>query len=89
MPRTWWVNQGDTYDHEREGGYIWAPQRGAGGRVIAHHVAAAEVGPGDLVVHYARGLVRAVGIATGRAQEAPKPAELGGQWTRDGSSSFR
>jgi hypothetical protein len=25
--RFWWVNQGKTFKEEREGGYIWAPQR--------------------------------------------------------------
>jgi hypothetical protein len=23
----WWVNQGDTYRAERNGGYVWAPQQ--------------------------------------------------------------
>src|SRR4051794_37158518 len=36
-PRTWWVNQGKTFDAERQGGYIWAPQHGEGGRIVVHH----------------------------------------------------
>lgn len=83
-PRTWWVNQGTTYTHERQGGYIWAPLRAGDGRVVHHHVAVAEVSTGDVIFHYARGLLRAVGVATGDANEAPKPAELGGEWERDG-----
>ena len=28
--RYWWVNQGQTYREEREGGYLWSPKRKRG-----------------------------------------------------------
>jgi hypothetical protein len=60
--RAWWVNQGTTFDAEHAGGYVWAPQRGEGGRTVAHHQNVAQLRPGDLVLHYAKGLVRALSV---------------------------
>ena len=59
----WWVNQGKTYEAERDGGYIWAPQHARNGATYGHHAAVKTVRPGDLIVHYARGAVQAIGRA--------------------------
>jgi hypothetical protein len=83
--RVWWVNQGATFDAEHEGGYVWAPQRGEGGRLIGHHQAVAQLREGDRIFHYARGLVRAIGKVTEATHEEPRPAELPeGEWGREG-----
>jgi MoxR-like ATPase len=64
---------------------VWAPQRGQGGRIVGHHQIVAQLKPGDLVLHYAKGFVRAVGLVTEAARTAPRPAELPeGQWGREG-----
>jgi MoxR-like ATPase len=83
--RMWWVNQGTTFDAEHAGGYVWAPQVGEGGRLVAHHRNVALLRPGDLIFHYARGLVRAVGRVEGAAREEQRPAELPeDQWAQNG-----
>jgi hypothetical protein len=81
----WWVNQGGTFEQERAGNYVWAPEQGEGGRLIAHHQDVAKLQPGDIVFHYAKGLVRAVGVVDVAATMAARPAELPeGPWADSG-----
>jgi MoxR-like ATPase len=83
--RAWWVNQGRTFDPERSGGYVWAPQRGEAGRIIAHHKSVAELQAGDIVLHYAKGLVRAVSVVREAGHEEARPPELPEEeWSREG-----
>jgi len=73
----WWVNQGKTYAAERDGGYIWAPQRtktGASPYYFWENVS--RVSAGDIIFHYEGGAVRAVSIATERGYESDRPPEL-------------
>ncbi len=72
----WWVNQGASYKEERDGGYIWAPQRTKDGRQLAHHHAVAKVREGDRIFHYSKGALRALGVATSDGYEAQRPSEL-------------
>jgi MoxR-like ATPase len=82
---TWWVNQGATFDKEHAGGYVWAPQTSEGGRALTHHVNVSRLRRGDLIVHYARGMVRAIGLVSEAAREEPRPAELPtDMWAREG-----
>lgn len=81
----WWVNQGQTYVQEREGGFIWAPTKSKSGRVFGHHSAVNNVRPGDVVLHYASGAVRAIGKVRTRASIAPKPEALPTElWLNEG-----
>ena len=75
LPR-WWVNQGATYRHERDGSYIWAPQTTKAGHAVAHHTAVKSVQAGDTIIHYADGHIRAIGTATADGVEAERPGEL-------------
>lgn len=82
----WWVNQGATYNQERQGGYLWAPKRSKNGQVLAHHADLARLRAGDAVFNYAKGALRAVSVVTDPAVEAPRPAELPeGSWQAEGS----
>ncbi len=74
--KVWWVNQGASYKEERDGGYIWAPQRTKDGRQLAHHQAVAQVREGDWIFHYSKSALRAVGVATSDGYEAQRPSEL-------------
>jgi hypothetical protein len=74
--RYWWVNQGQTYKQERQGGYIWAPQKGKNGQPFYHHVNVSKVRKNDVIWHYVDGQIVAVSMALENAQESPKPAEL-------------
>lgn len=85
MPRSWWVNQSQSYRQEREAGILWAPDRSADGRRLFHWDTMAEVAPGDLILHYAKQGVRALGDATAAAIDAPRPADLPvGMWALEG-----
>ena len=75
--RYWWVNQKQTYRHEVPGGYLWSPKRKSNGNRNAFYDFMREVSPGDVVVSYADGLIKAIGIAGSHAYEAPKPLEFG------------
>jgi hypothetical protein len=75
--RYWWVNQNQTWRHEQRGGYLWSPKRKANGQRNAFYEFLREVAPGDLVFAFADTWIRAVGIASSYAYEAPKPAEFG------------
>ena len=72
----WWVNQGDSYKQERQGGYVWAPQRMRDGRTAGHHANVRRVSRGDIVIHYAKGAIRALGVAEEDGREGGRPAEL-------------
>lgn len=82
--RVWWVCQGNTYAKERDEGLMWAPKRGKNGVTRAFWSSLEDANPGDRVLHYAGGSVRAVGTVAARAQDAAKPAGLGGEWSDDG-----
>jgi putative restriction endonuclease len=73
----WWVNQGSTYSHEVPGGYMWSPQRNNNGSFSQYYENMRLVEPGDLVLSYMDGLIRAIGVAVSSAYEAPKPEEFG------------
>ncbi|MBN1834384.1 MAG: EVE domain-containing protein [Spirochaetales bacterium] len=71
----WWVNQGTTFDRERAGGYVWAPQRTKKGAVLAHWLSVSKLQVDDVIVHYANGAVRSIGRVARKPKEAAKPAE--------------
>jgi len=83
--RVWWVNQGDSFDRARAGGYLWAPKRTRSGQRKRDWESLTDARPGDLVLSYANGTVRAVSTVGGVAQDAPRP-EPGrdAQWSNDG-----
>ena len=87
-PIVWWVNQGQTYAKERDGSYIWAPQKTKSGTPASHHTAVDDVRRGDRIVHYAKGHIRAAGIAVSDGREQRRPDELSGDaWEVDGYSA--
>ena len=75
--RYWWVNQKQTYRHEVPGGYLWSPTRKSNGTANAFYDFMREVAPGDFVFSFASAMVRAIGIVSSHAYEAPKPLEFG------------
>ncbi len=69
----WWVNQGQSYESERDGGYIWAPLHTKSGATLGHWERVSGVLPGDVLVHYSNGAIRAIGIAEGSAEQRDNP----------------
>ena len=83
----WWVNQNQTYMHEIHGGYLWSPKRNKSGAKNVFYDNMRRVRPGDVVFSFADTLIRAIGIASGVAESAPKPAEfgaIGSYWGKEG-----
>ena len=82
-PNVWWVNQGGTYDAERGDGYVWAPQKTRSGSVLSHHLNVSKLRDGDVVVHYAKGSIRALGRVISKAKKANRPSSLPSEaWQR-------
>lgn len=75
--RYWWVNQNQTFQHEVAGGYLWSPKCKSNGSRNPFYEFMREVAPGDLVFSFCDTRIRAVGIASSHAYEAPKPEEFG------------
>ena len=75
----WWVNQGRTYQAERQGGYLWAPKRNKSGRELHHWSTMTRVRPGDVIFSYVRKQIVAVSIAKTGATDSHRPEELGRQ----------
>ncbi len=80
--RYWWVNQGQTYREEREGGYLWSPKRkrGRDGQATVRnpfYEYMRDVAPGDMVFSYRDGHVVSCGMITSYGYDSPKPSEFG------------
>lgn len=65
--RYWWVNQGP------ELRYIWAPKQHDSGRRLRHWTNVRSVSQGDVLLHYAKGAIRALGQADEDGREAQRP----------------
>lgn len=72
MSNFWWVNQGKSYQWERDLGILWAPNE-SGGKRLHHWDRMDYVQPGDVVIHYVRGQVRAVSSVLMSARPAANP----------------
>jgi hypothetical protein len=84
-PSYWWVNQSKTYGAERDDGIMWAPKKSANGQTLSHWESLLDVAPGDRIVHYARGHIRAIGVAATSAIDSRRPPSIpGGLWDDDG-----
>ncbi len=66
----WWVNQGKAFEQEFAAGMVFA---GSGGRQVMHHRNVARMRPGDVVLHYYRGAVVAIGEAAADPVQATRP----------------
>ncbi len=85
VTHVWWVNQGMSYTAERDGGFVWAPQRTQAGYTVGHHANVSRLRPGHVIIHYANTAIRAIGRVTGWPEERAKPASLtDGPWTSEG-----
>jgi len=73
----WWVNQNQTFKHERAGGYLWSPQRKADGNRNPFYEFMREVAPGDLIFSFEGTYIRALSIVSSYCYECPKPEEFG------------
>lgn len=83
--RAWWVNQGSSYARSQAGGYLWAPKLTKDGQQRADWDSLSLARAGDIVLNYAKGVVRAVSTVESEAVDAPRPApEDEASWNMDG-----
>jgi putative restriction endonuclease len=82
----WWVNQNQTWQYEISGGFLWSPKYKRDGSRNQFHDNMQLVRANDEIFSYFSGFVQYVGVATGPAISAKKPANFGqpDQWDPDG-----
>lgn len=71
--RVFKVHQGQTFQDEFMGGYLWAPADG-----LHHHERMNDLRPGDIVFHYAGGALVAVSEVLSACFMCPQPVALAG-----------
>ena len=73
----WWVNHKQTYGAEVGGGYIWSPMTNRNGSKNQTYINLTLTQPGDVVISYAGGLIKAIGLIAAPCSEKSKPSEFG------------
>lgn len=73
---TFFVFQGNTFDKEYRGGYIWAPVTNKNGNRFHHWDRLLDVQEGDIILHGCNGYIRAVSVAKAVCYECVQPPEL-------------
>lgn len=76
-PAFWWVNQNQTFEHERQGGYMWSPKVKSNGGKTQFYDNMIKVSPGDIVFSFAQQKIPCLGVITSKGYEALKPQEFG------------
>jgi hypothetical protein len=82
----WWVNQNQTYKHEVTGGFLWSPKTRSDLVRNQFYENMRYVQPGDVIFSFCDTHIRAIGLATEGASEAPKPefGTVGEAWSNEG-----
>ena len=71
-----YVFQGETYELERRGGYVWSPKLAKGGRRNAGYTMMTNVRRGDFILHNSNGRVMSISIAQTDCHDGRQPLEL-------------
>jgi hypothetical protein len=84
--RYWWVNQNQTFRPETQGGFLWSPKAKSDGGRNPFYDTMCRVQPGDVIFSFCDTLIKAVGVAIGPAETAPKPdfGAVGTNWSTEG-----
>jgi hypothetical protein len=84
----WWVNQGQTWDREIPGEYLWSPKKGKNGSKIFSYEMMTQLEVGDIVFSYFKGSLHFAGVVAHRAISSRKPdfGFSGNVWDDDGWS---
>lgn len=73
---TFYVFQGNTFDRESKGGYLWAPLCSKDGGTPHHWTRMLDVQKGDIILHGCNAQVQAVSIARDKCYDCIQPSEL-------------
>ena len=79
-----WVNQGQTYQVEFDGSYLWAPKRNSKGHKLYHWDTMSQLNEGDIVFSYVNRKIVAVLSVVKPAYDRIKPPELFQEWGENG-----
>ena len=84
--RYWWVNQNQTYRTEVLGGFLWSPKTRSDGAKNQFYENMREVSIGDVIFSFADTRIKAIGVATAKAETSPKPeyGAAGTAWAQEG-----
>lgn len=80
-PLTYLVFQGDTYNEEQIGQFIWAPKFTKDGRTMHHWERLTVLREGDVIFHCSDGFIRAVSRVKGACEDSARPDSSTGDWT--------
>ena len=80
------VFQGNTFERECQGGYIWAPISDRTGSTPHHWARMLDVREGDIILHGCNAHIQAISVTRGACYDCMQPAELvvEGLWEKDG-----
>ena len=80
------VFQGNTFDKEFNGGYIWAPISNKAGNKFHHWKKLLDVRAGDIILHGCDGYIKAISVAKTSCFDCVQPEELVVEdlWDREG-----
>ena len=73
---TFYVFQGNTFDRESKGGYLWAPICSKDGGTPHHWTRMLDVQKGDIILHGCNAQVQAVSIVRDKCYDCIQPSEL-------------
>jgi hypothetical protein len=73
----WWVNHKQTFKSEISGRYIWSPKRKSNGGFNQTYENLRLVQPGDTIISFADGYIKAIGVATAAYRDEAKPEDFG------------
>lgn len=86
IPMTFFVFQGNTFDKEFQGGYIWAPKANKAGNRPHHWTRLLDIRKGDIIFHGCDGYIKAISVTRDACYDCPQPVELTVEelWEREG-----
>lgn len=78
---TYLVFQGNTYNEESTGQFIWAPKFTKDGRTMHHWDRLMDVRKGDVIFHCSDGYIQAISRVKGACEDSARPDLNTGDWT--------
>lgn len=78
---TYLVFQGDTYNEESTGQFIWVPKFTKDGRAIHHWDRLMDVREGDVIFHCSDGYIQVVSRVRAPFEDSARPDNTTGDWT--------
>lgn len=83
------VFQGQTFEQEFQGGYVWSPKRAKNGARNIGYTIVSEIRKGDYILHSHDAKIKAISIAKSNCESAEQPSNLretksANAWNLDG-----